>query len=532
MDKRITSQRNRAISFLVFFALVIGISTGFLLASGFDMLPYSTAQAERPAQLEPSAFLMDTQESFRELVATVRPAVVSIRAEGVSMQGMVPPTGMGDPFEWFFNNPGPFDNRNQPNQPDPRQNEIPQLSAGSGFIVDSDGYVLTNNHVVDGATEITVVLDDGREFEAENIGNDPDTDIAVLKISSDLEFPYIEMGDSDILQVGDWVMAVGNPFGTLAGTVTIGIVSATNREYLQLPGNTYYQNFIQTDAAINLGNSGGPLVDMYGRAVGINTAITAQGSGIGFATPINLAGFVYENFIEYGEVIRGWIGVTIQNLDSDMADVVGLDNMDGALVAEVREGEPADQGGLMPGDVILEVEGRIILSNQTASRVIAALPVGEPAEFLIIRDGERITLEITPARRDLDSVLAQGADEDEPVDEDTGMGKPDRNMDYLGIEVIELTRDDFEYYGLPQDTTGVLINNVDPGTDAFEKGLMQGMVIISIDREPVENLNDYASLMDDAYRQWQDDGSNVVIRYLTYSTNSGWVRQFMALPFE
>jgi serine protease Do len=434
---------------------------------------------------------------------------------------------MGDPFEWFNGPPGP---QNRRGEPDPREYSFPNLSAGSGFIVDPDGYILTNNHVVTGANEIRVILDDGREFDAEVVGEDPDTDVAILKIDDDDSFPYIEFGDSDTLQVGDWVMAVGNPFGNLAGTVTVGIVSATNREYLNLPGNTYYQNFIQTDAAINLGNSGGPLVDMYGRAVGINTAITATGSGIGFATPIQLAEFVYDNFIEYGEVVRGWIGVTIQNLDADMAGALDLEDNRGALLSEVHEGNPADEGGLQEFDVLLEIEGQPVVSVQTASRLIAALPVGEPAEFLILRDGEEMTVEITPERRDIDEFLGL-EDTDDEEDSETP-DKPGKNAEYLGIDVIELTDDDIAYFGLPEDATGVLVDYVAPDGPAFEKGLMEGMVIVSINREPVENLDDYDALMEEAYEEFLDDGSSVVIRYLTYSPNSGWVRQFMAVPFE
>jgi len=537
MDPRIASQRKGGIVILVVFVLAIGIAAGILLATGLDWVPYTNARetsSTRPgeaASVEPDEFLVSSQESFRDLVAAVRPAVVSIQAQDFDknmMEQFDPGDMQFDPFE-MFGLPNP-DGKGMPHQgPENFQDYFPAVSSGSGFIVSPDGYLLTNNHVVDGANDVRVILDNGDEYDAEMIGNDPDTDVAVLKINRDEPFAYLDFGNAEAIEVGDWVMAVGNPFGNLAGTVTVGIVSATGREYLQLPGDTYYQNFIQTDAAINFGNSGGPLVDITGKVVGINTAISSQGSGIGFATPVDLVEFVYDSFLEHGEVLRGWIGVTIHNLDNDLANALGLETHEGTIVAGVTEGHPAAEGGLMEGDVILEVEGEKINSTATASRLIAELPIGEAAEFKVWRDGEMIKLEITPARRAPDEFAMYDENwYEEPVEDD----KKPSSEEFLGLSVRELETEDLEHYDLDAGTEGVIIENVQPRTTAFEKGLRVGNVIVEINNQPVTDLDDYMALMGDAKEQWDSDESTVIIRYLGYGEMTGWVRSFMAIPFE
>jgi len=538
MDPRIAGQRRGAIFLLIFFAVVFGVFSGVMIATGFDWIPHSAALTQgddESGRVEPSDFLVRTQESFRDIVATVRPAVVSIQAQGSQTATMYEsPFGAPDPFEWFFNNPDPF-NRNPDRSPDPggqpREYQVPQVSAASGFLVDPDGYILTSNHVVSGADEITVILEDGRQFDAQILGTDPDTDVAVLKIEDEQPLPYIPLGDSDVLQVGDWVMAIGNPFGNLAGTVTVGIVSAVGREYLNLPNEPYYQNFIQTDAAINLGNSGGPLVDIYGRAVGINTAMTAQGSGIGFAIPINMADFVYQSLLTTGEVVRGWVGITIQNMDPDLAESFGMQNTHGALVSGVVQGDPAEEAGLQEGDVILKVAGRDVTSVQSASRLIASLPIGEPAEFQILRDGSEMTIDVVPAQRE-PAVPARAEKEPRNQGEEEP-GSSGKSQEYLGIEVRELTDNLISRYDLPEDATGVVVTYVDPSSPAFEKGLREGHVIVAINQQPVANLDDYRELMADAHRAWQENSSNVVLRFLVRSSVADdWVRQYMAVPFE
>jgi serine protease Do len=531
MDPRIASQRRGAITILIFAAVLFGLVAGAVISSGMGWIPSTNAQsvvnARQTSEVQPSDFLVNTQESWREIVASVRPAVVSIQAVGVDVSGYEynMPFDFQDPFEFFF---GPQNQQRQPQRPQPQQRET--MAAGSGFFVSPDGYLLTNNHVITGAEEIKVVLDDGTILDAELLGADPDTDVAVLKVDSDEDFPYISLGDSDQLEVGDWVMAIGNPFGTLAGSVTVGIVSATHREYLNLPNAPDYQNFIQTDAAINLGNSGGPLVDIYGHVVGINTAITAQGSGIGFAIPANMASFVYQSFLEHGEVVRGWIGVVIQNLDADLAQSFGLDSVHGALIAEVQPGDPAEEAGLQAGDILLDINGEEISTVQSASRMIAGLPVDQPAEFLILRDGRQMTIDVTPSQRATETATrARPEDRNETREPNAPM----KNEEYLGMEVQELTRSTVRDYNLPEDASGVVVTYVNPSSPAYEKGLREGAVIISINSEPVENLDDYEALMSDAYNAWQDSQTAVVFRYMVYSPDMDqWVRQFMAVPFE
>lgn len=531
MDPQVNQQRKSTIALIAFFAAVFGVFVGVLLATGLDWIPHSIAQTQkRDSSVEPSDFLLRTQESFRDLVAAVRPAVVSIEAKGVQPVQSFEFFEFPDPFRDFFEFPWPFGDPNQQRQQQrqERQKTYPRtLSAGSGFIVDPKGYILTNNHVVSGATELKVQLDDGRKFTAEIVGTDPETDVAVLKISDTKSFPYMKLGDSDKLQVGDWVMAIGNPFGNLAGTVTVGIVSARNRERLQLPGNTTYQDFIQTDAAINLGNSGGPLVDIYGRAVGLNTAITAQGSGIGFAIPINLAKFVYESIIDTGEVVRSWIGVTIQDIDDDLAKTFNLEDSHGALISDVVKGDPADKAGLKAGDIILEVAGTRVISSQSASRTIAALPVGKPAEFLIMRDGKEMKITVTPAKRGKGPMKAEEDSKTKKTQKDDE--NPAEN--YLGMSVISLSDPSASQYDVPSDIQGVLVRSVEVGSPAFEKGIREGMVIGAINREDIKSIADYNRLMAKAKSEWQSNKKTVLLK-VHVPTQDRWMTQFIALPFE
>lgn len=521
MDSNSAQKLRTTFSLVVIIALLTGTGIGVVVSSELGWLPSLHAQVSGPASIEPSAFLVSTQESFRELVGEIRPAVVSIEAVGTALEGM----NNLDPFEQYFGIPHPF-----LNPEDMQGYEIPTVSAGSGFFVNPDGYLLTNNHVISGADEVEITLDDGTRMSAELVGTDPETDVAVLKAEGDGPFPYLEMGDSEELQVGDWVIAAGNPFGTLAGSVTVGIVSAKNREYLQLPGGLYYEDFIQTDAAINLGNSGGPLVDIYGHVVGINTAITAQGTGIGFTIPINLAKFVYNSLLENGEVIRGWIGVTIQNLDSDLAANLGLNSTNGALVAGVVEGDPAAEAGLQEGDVILEVDGNQVTSTQSASRFIAMLPVGESSEFLIFRDGREMTLEVTPARRGDGPSRAQ---EGKPVqNEDRGTGTVKIEDAYLGIEVMELDRSTRRNYDIPDDMTGVIVSSVDMSGTGFDKGMREGDVISEINHVEISTVDEYTEQMGYAYDDWRADEQTVLLRVFTLSQDGQYFRRFLAVPFE
>jgi len=323
--------------------------------------------------------------NFSNLVGHTGPAVVNIRAEksGGSFSqlfGDGPDNPMREFFERFFGAP---------------QEEGPQQrSLGSGFIIDPSGYIVTNHHVVADTDSIRVSLSDDRQFDAEIIGTDSQTDIALIKIEADSDLPALALGDSDSARVGQWVVAIGNPFG-LQHTVTKGIISAKGR----VIGSGPYDDFIQTDASINPGNSGGPLIDLTGRVIGINTAIVAGGTGIGFAIPVNMAKGILEQLRSAGEVSRGWIGVVIQNLRSETADYYGVGTDAGVLVVKVVDGDPAEQAGIRPGDIIAEIEGQDVDSSRTLIRLIAEQKVGDTIDMRILRDGEPLKIQVRVAER-------------------------------------------------------------------------------------------------------------------------------------
>jgi Do/DeqQ family serine protease len=470
------SQRERIRYFLVLVVVAMGffvVGVG-LTASLNKVQPVAGVSEEPIKPPEPSKFLASSQESFREIVAAVRPAVCTIEviARVPGMRTDMYDMFKDDPFfEWFF---GP---QRGPQTPQPEEFEVP--SSGSGFIVDPEGYILTNNHVVQGADEIKVILDGDDEYEAEIIGLDVASDVAVLKIEGDGAFPYIEMGDSDKIQAGDWVMAVGNPFGYLDHTITVGVISAKNREHIT---GAQYENFLQTDAAINFGNSGGPLVDIYGRAVGINTAITAHGSGIGFAVPINMAKHVYNDFIQFGEVRRAWIGVTIENLTSEKADELGLDRTKGALVTSVSEGDPADEAGIEVDDFIIAVDGDSIESASQLMRVIAAKDIGELMEITLIRDGREMDVTVVPGKRS-ETPIIQGGENIISISE-------------LGLTIRDMDDELRGELKIPEDVEGVIISQVDPRSHAQGKGLRAGVIITHLSGEAVGSVERFLSIFE------------------------------------
>src|SRR5271157_57111 len=317
-------------------------------------------------------------QSFAELAKKVTPAVVNI---STTTTVKVP----GNPFKQFF---GPHDGPFGDFFGDMPDREMKQRSLGSGIIVDKEGYIITNNHVVSGSGEIKVKLTDGREYTAKVIGRDPKTDLALIKISSIFkDLPTLSLGDSDKMRVGDWVLAIGNPFG-LEHTVTQGIISATGR----VIGAGPYDNFIQTDAPINPGNSGGPLVNLRGEVIGINTAIVASGQGIGFAIPSSIVKTIISQLKDKGKVVRGWIGVSIQNLSPEMVQSFGLKGSEGALVGDVVPGGPADVAGIKRADVITEFNGKSIKNMSELSRAVADTPVGKAVTARIIRAGKEMDI--------------------------------------------------------------------------------------------------------------------------------------------
>ncbi|MCD6255791.1 MAG: DegQ family serine endoprotease [Deltaproteobacteria bacterium] len=410
--------------------------------------------------------------SLSSIVSKVAPAVVNIstvrvvRGPGPVFKYFFGPFEEGDPFKEFFER---FFG-------DIPQREFRQKSLGSGFIISKDGYILTNNHVVEKATEIRVRLLNKEQFEAKVIGRDPKTDIALIKIKANHSLSAATLGDSDALRVGDWVIAIGNPFG-LGHTVTVGIISAKER----IIGAGPYDNFLQTDAAINPGNSGGPLVNLEGEVVGINTAIVAQAQGIGFAIPINMAKYILSQLKERGKVMRGWLGVMIQEVTPEIAHALGLKEVKGALVADVTPGSPADKADIRRGDVIIEYNGKKIEEMNELPRLVANTPVGKSVPIKIWRNGK--IKQLTVKVGELEEKVAKGERRYAPQD--------------LGLKVEELTPYLAQRLGVKR-IHGVVITYVVQGSPAHEAGLSRGDIILKINRHPIEDLNDYQDIINSA----------------------------------
>ena len=416
-----------------------------------------------------SAAAASAPESFSDLAKKVTPAVVNIQTtqtmaeHGQDMPDI--PFPPGSPFEEFFRHFGPFGGEGAP--------EGPMNALGSGFVIDAAGHVVTNNHVVQSADEIQVRFGDGREFDAVLIGTDPETDLALLKIESDETLPYVEWGNSDELEVGDWVMAVGNPFG-LGGSVTAGIVSARGRDIRSGP----YDDFIQTDAAINRGNSGGPMFDLDGSVVGINTAIYSPSGGsvgIGFAIPSTLAQDVVAQLMEDGSVERGWLGVRIQPVTPEIADALGLDDDGGALVAGLLPDSPA-VGTLRQGDVIVGFDGAPVAELRDLTRSVAAISAGETVDVEIWRDGTRETVAVEIGARPGQQMAA--------VEQSEGSAA---TTPELGLSVAPLDERMRAQLELSAEDVGVVVVQVDPTGKGAEHGIARGDVIRSVNGEVIAN---------------------------------------------
>ncbi len=364
------------------------------------------------------------------------------------------------------------------------QRSLPKKSLGTGFLIDAEGYIVTNNHVVEGADEVTVSLnDDSKEYRAKIIGTDPKTDIALIKIDGDKKFNYLEMGDSDALKVGEWVVAIGNPFG-LSNTVTVGVVSAKER----VIGSGPYDNFIQTDASINPGNSGGPLLNMQGKVIGINSAIYSQGAspgsiGIGFAIPVNLAKGVVEDLKKTGHVTRGYLGVSIQKITKALAESLHLSSPKGALVAEVMPDSPAKRAGLKRGDVIISFNRKQVHSSDELPRLVASVNPGTKVPVVVLRQGARKSFYVTVTELDEQGV--------ETASRNTSSSPAE---DILGIEVMALDKESARRYGVnPHE--GVLVTAVDRNGAAANAGIRGGDIILEINQEPVSAVSEYHALL-------------------------------------
>ena len=360
-------------------------------------------------------------------------------------------------------------------QPMPRQQRVP--SSGSGFIIDNQGRILTNNHVVRDAESIKVTLNDGRTFKATTVGTDPATDVAVIKIEGS-KLPVLPLGDSDKLRIGDWAIAIGNPLGDLRGSVTVGIISAQGRSNLNIFGGTPdYQDFIQTDASINFGNSGGPLCNIRGEAIGINTAINTSGQGIGFAIPINLAKHVAEQLVAHGTVKRAAMGVTLANMTPEIAEGFGLGDQQGVIIQSIQDGSPAAKAGLRRNDVIVDMDGTPVTDLSKFRLRIADTPVGTKVKLGLLRDGKRLTADVTLTDRDLTIASNQPQVKGE-----------DDTADDIGMTVRDMTAS--ERTELKIDS-GVRVTDVADGSEAEDKDIQPGDVIEEVNRVPVKNAADF-----------------------------------------
>lgn len=440
-------------------------------------------------------------ESFADLAEKLLPAVVNI-----STTQAMEDNAQAENFDEFFKDF--FERRGRPAPDSPRR---APSALGSGFVIDPSGYVVTNNHVIEGADEIKVILQDDRSYDAELIGLDEKTDLALLKIVPDEPLPYVDWGDSDALRIGDWVLAIGNPFG-LGGTVTAGIVSARARDINAGP----YDDFIQSDAAINRGNSGGPMFNLDGEVVGVNTAIFSPSGGsvgIGFAIPSQLARNVIQQLRESGEVKRGWLGVRIQSVTDELAEGLGLEDATGALVAAVTPGGPAEAGGIRQGDVILTFDGRKVAEMRRLPRMVAETGIGKAVEVVVWRNkSERVELSIELGELPDDEQMAALSPE-EPEPGDAG------SVQELGLTLSSITPEIRQQYALDEDLEGVVVTEVEAAGNAAEKGLQPGDVIIEVDQDPVSTPGEVAQRV----TQSKNEGYRVVTLLVIRNGDPSWV---------
>ncbi len=471
---------------------VLGILTFLLLSFCLTTLP-GFAQTETNG--DDTAILDRSSKAFVHVVKQAKPAVVHIKVEKTTQGG-----GYGQLPEELFNHPF-FEQFFGPQFRQMPRREFKQRGQGSGFIISKDGFILTNNHVVEEADTIKVVLGDNREFEAKVIGTDPQTDVALLKIEDPKNLPVLPLGDSSRLEVGEWVIAIGNPFG-LSQTVTVGVVSATGRSSV---GISEYEDFIQTDAAINPGNSGGPLINAHGEVVGINTALfsrTGGYMGIGFAIPINMAKNIEDQLQQRGKVVRGWLGVVIQNVDKDLAEQFGLKEAKGILVSEVQENSPASAAGIKQGDIILKLNDVQMADVSELRNRVAMIQPGSTATLQIVREGREKKIQVTIAEQPSDF---------------TSTGKPadmKNPLENFGLTLQELTPELAEKFDYQQGS-GLIISDVKPGSPADSANLKPGYLVEEVDKVKVRSMNDMKKAVDQA----QKTGKILLrVRFGDYST--------------
>jgi serine protease Do len=477
---------------------------------GAASLTMTSVAMTSPASARGPEGIADVAEKVIDAVVNISTSQTVEAKGGSEGRGAAPKLPPGSPFEEFFDE---FKNRRGGGDLQAHKT----TSLGSGFIIDASGVVVTNNHVIDGADEINVIMNDGSKFKAELVGVDKKTDLAVLKFTPNKPLTVVKFGDSDKLRLGEWVIAIGNPF-SLGGTVTAGIVSARNRDISQGP----YDSYIQTDAAINRGNSGGPLFNLDGDVIGVNTLIISPSGGsigIGFAVPSKMVAGVVAQLRQYGELRRGWLGVRIQQVTDEIADSLNIKPARGALVAGVDDKGPAKPAGIEPGDVITTFDGKDIKEPKDLSRVVADTAVGKEVDVVIIRKGVEQTVKVTLARLDEGEKPVQVSNKtQEPVEKPV-------TQKALGLDLATLSKDLRGRYKIKDSVKGVVITNVDGASDAAGKRLVPGEVIVEVAQEAVSTAADVKKRID----QIKKDGRKSVL--LTVANNDGEVR-FVALGLQ
>jgi serine protease Do len=472
--------------------IVASVAFGVIVSADLGLMRKSNAQSAPPIQTSSGPITSVTIPSFADIASRVAPAVVSITSTEVVKTSSMRPRGFGiDPFDFFFPNPG-NNNRRRQQAPNDEDDEHAQRSGGSGFIISPDGYILTNNHVVEGATKVDVHYgadengNGGHTVSAKIIGRDPATDVALLKIDVGGSLPNLPLGDSDRIRKGDWAIAIGNPF-QFENTLTVGVISAKGRALGLSDQTRSFENFIQTDAAINFGNSGGPLMNINGEVVGINTAIRGGGAqGIGFATPINTARRLLPQ-LKQGKVTRGYLGMGIMEVTDQAKEAFNLPEAHGALVQTVEAGKPAAAAGIKPGDVIVDVDGRKVNMNRDLIDYISYLPVGSTVHLTVIRGGQRQTLTAKTAERPL-----EGTPEETPETPESGAA---RNK--LGMSVQNLTGQLRQLYGIDDNLRGVVVTNVKEVSPAGD-AVSEGDVITEVQGDKVSNIDEFRAAIDRA----------------------------------
>jgi Do/DeqQ family serine protease len=482
-DKPMNATAKRQLSF---FALIAGaVIFGVVLASSTNWTPVSSAQKVTKSPSGRTTSM--TLPSFSDIATEALPSVVSITStdivKGPRRMGQGGGgDGQGDPFQFFFGFPHPGQGQGDDQQ------EHKEEAGGSGFIISEDGYILTNNHVVENGQKIEVKIGDQRTYKAKVVGTDPATDIALLKIEVKEKLVPIPLGDSEKARVGDWVMAIGDPWA-FDKTVTVGVVSAKGRRNLTLdPNSNSFENFIQTDAAINFGNSGGPLIDVDGQVIGINTAIYRPAQNIGFAVPINTAKAILEQLKTKGKVTRGFLGVNIRNIDEDNMRAFGLSTMNGALVESVEADSPAEKAGALHGDIITKVDEVEVKDTQDLIGYVSAKAPGTKVRLTVLRDGKSRTLTV-----DLGERRGEQAENAPSSGKEKGGAR-----EKIGLSVQDLTAQGRQYYRIDPSLTGVLVTGVQEVSAANDAGLAEGDVITEVNGRKVGSAEELSRIVRDA----------------------------------